>query len=541
MARPSSPSQLSLTNILQNNLDDIRNAVVRDITQLFISTAALLPDGENTEDHRKFQREEAENVEKDKNGPQGLFKARFKPAAYRPPIRDGPDGVDRCPMCTWELEAGMCNSCGYTTFHHHAHFADDESVNTDSDMYSMDSVELEEMLTDPANAHALAVESDDPELNQQHPRMIEAMRHRFRSPRYHRWSSMSDSEADDGFSDVTEESVGSLREFVDDVPEMEVDNVTGRMPDYSSDSEQPPYSERPSSSIDESHSGRSLAPSRRRVQRRRVATSSREPSDSGFSTITQSSQRPSEHSENDMSGSRFSPEQQTPDMGHSQDIPIQVDSDSDAPPLRRARRRRAAVPLSSDEDDSDTQEVNALHSRTSRSSNEEARRTGVRPPPPSAARRNARLARIRIGRPRAPILIDSSPAPSNISRLAGPRPVTQGHRGARHRRILSETTADESADEETSINESSHMDPQTVPISPTGHEATNEQRLTPQVVDFGEQSDQLDGPAELHTSSRMTDQRQHQARLRLKQERRRRRRQEQRANPIPRQLAYIGV
>ncbi|KAL9584557.1 MAG: hypothetical protein Q9212_002048 [Teloschistes hypoglaucus] len=538
MARPSSPSQLSLTNILQNNLDDIRNAVVRDITQLFITTAALLPDGESTEDHKKFQQEEAENVEKDKSGPQGLFKARFKPAAYRPPIRDGPDGVDRCPMCTWELEDGMCNSCGYATFHHHAHFADDESVNTDSDMYSMDSVELEEMLTDPANAHALAVESDDPELNQQHPRMIEAMRHRFRSPRYHRWSSMSDSDADDGFSDVTEESVGSLREFVDDIPEMEIDNVSGRMPDYSSDSEQP------TSSIDESHSGRSLTPARRRVQRRRVATSSPEPSDSGFSTITRSSQQPSEHSENDMPRSRFSPELQTTDAGHSQDIPIQVDSDSDTPPLRRPRRRRAAVSLSSDEGDSNSQEFNPPHSRTRRSSNEEATRTGVRPPPPSAARRNTHLARVGIARSRAPILIDSSPAPLTISRLSGPRPVTLGHRGARHRRILSETTADESADEETSINESSHVPQRIAPFSPPNYEATDEQRLTPQVVDFGQQSDQLEGPAESHTSSRMTyDQGQQQARIRLKQERRRRRQQEQRASRMgpARPFAYIGV
>lgn len=507
---------------------------VRDITQLFISTAALLPNGETTEDHKKFQKEEAEHVEKDRNGPRGLFNARFKPAAYRPPIRDGPDGVDRCPMCTWELEAGMCNSCGYTTLHH-AHFTDDDSISIHSDMYSMDSIELEEMLTDPANAHALAFESDDPELNQPHPRMIEAMRHRFRSPRYYRRPDAFGSDADAGFSEETD-SVGSLADFVDDVPEMEVDNASGRMSDYPSDSEQP------TSSVEESHFERSLTPAHQRVQRRRVASSSPEPSDSGFSTITQSSHRSSQHSENDMPRSRFSPEQQIPDRGHSQDILIQVDSDSDTPPLRRPRRRRAAVPISSDEDDSDTQEVNAPHSRTSQSSSEQAARTGGRRPPSSAARRNHHLARVGVGRPRAPILIDSSPAPSpappNSSRLARPHP------SARHRRILSETTADESADQETHMNESSRIPQQRTPTSPPSEEATDGQRPRPQLVDLEQQPGQPDGPAESQTSSRMTpDQRQHQARMRLKQERRRRRQQEQRANPMgpPRQLAYIGV
>ncbi len=74
---------------------------VREITQTFVNTAALLPAGETTEDHRKPQKEEAELVEKDKAGHVGgggLFNGRFHGLArYRAPIRDALDGVDRCP------------------------------------------------------------------------------------------------------------------------------------------------------------------------------------------------------------------------------------------------------------------------------------------------------------------------------------------------------------------------------------------------------------------------------------------------------------
>ncbi|KAL8695487.1 MAG: hypothetical protein Q9218_000065 [Villophora microphyllina] len=531
MARHSSPSQLSLTNILQNNLDDIRNTV-RDITQLFVNTAALLPDGETTQDHKKCQREEAENVERDKASPRGLFDGRFKPSAYRPPIRDDPDGVDRCPMCTWELEAGMCNSCGYTTLNHIPFGDDDGSANTDSDMYSsMDSAELEEVLADPNNAHALAFDSDDPELNQQPPRLIEAMRRRGTWSPIHRrrhrvWPRRPRSDDDEGSSDETG-SVGSLGSFVDDDPDVDVDNAT--LPEidfFLSDSE-------PTSSINETHSEPSVALARRRVRRRQVATASPEPSDSGFSTVTQSSHRSSPQS----SGS--APTEQDPEG------PIQVDSDSDAPPPRRPRRRRAALSISSDEEeDNDRREINPSRSRTtSRSSSEETARRGGRPPPSSAARRNRRPRR-----PRSPILIDSSPAPPDTSHSGGPRPVAQSHRGARHQRLLSEITFDESVDDETSTNEQPRITHRNVLTDENGQEATNGQRPRPHIVDLRELPEQLHEPVESQTSaSQPTPEQRQQARTRLKQERRRRRQREiasrQRAHPMgpSRQLAYIGV
>lgn len=95
------------------------------MTQIFANRAELLPPGETTEDHQKWQEEEAAAVEKDRSSTGrrgGLFRGCFRAHLDHPPlidyirrpiIRDVEDGVDRCPRCTWELEDGLCHSCGY--------------------------------------------------------------------------------------------------------------------------------------------------------------------------------------------------------------------------------------------------------------------------------------------------------------------------------------------------------------------------------------------------------------------------------------------
>lgn len=74
-----------------------------------------MPIGETTEEHKKWQQEEAQLVAEDRSSNQGLFRGCFRLTGRRilPLIRDHEDGVDRCPRCTWELEDGLCNSCGY--------------------------------------------------------------------------------------------------------------------------------------------------------------------------------------------------------------------------------------------------------------------------------------------------------------------------------------------------------------------------------------------------------------------------------------------
>ena len=89
------------------------------MTQIFINRPELMTEGETTDDHRKWQQEEAEIVEKDKKATRdhsrGLFRGCFLLSSRRNahPIRDAQDGVERCPRCTWELEDGFCVSCEY--------------------------------------------------------------------------------------------------------------------------------------------------------------------------------------------------------------------------------------------------------------------------------------------------------------------------------------------------------------------------------------------------------------------------------------------
>ncbi|KAF2134071.1 hypothetical protein P153DRAFT_306909 [Dothidotthia symphoricarpi CBS 119687] len=94
--------------------------VIRDMTGVFINRAELIPPGETMEEHLKWQQEEADAVQLDKDNADprtgGLFKGSFKALQHPRPslhvMRDEEDGVDRCPVCTWELEDGGCTQCG---------------------------------------------------------------------------------------------------------------------------------------------------------------------------------------------------------------------------------------------------------------------------------------------------------------------------------------------------------------------------------------------------------------------------------------------
>jgi hypothetical protein len=92
------------------------------MTSVFIVRLELLPPGETLDEHKKWQKEEADAVQADKDNTDprtgGLFKGCFRahPLQGRGPslqvLRDQEDGVDRCPVCTWELEDGGCQQCG---------------------------------------------------------------------------------------------------------------------------------------------------------------------------------------------------------------------------------------------------------------------------------------------------------------------------------------------------------------------------------------------------------------------------------------------
>ena len=81
----------------------------------------MLPEDETTNEHDEAKHAEAQQIDADKGpGGEGLFKGAFKNAPLFPwqtpplrAIRDYEDGVDRCPICAWELEEGACEHCGY--------------------------------------------------------------------------------------------------------------------------------------------------------------------------------------------------------------------------------------------------------------------------------------------------------------------------------------------------------------------------------------------------------------------------------------------
>lgn len=116
---------------------------VREMTQLFVNRAELIPEGETTEDHRKWQQEEADIIERDKSNTDrrtgGLFRGCF--GSHRPysgPIIDDADGVTRCPVCAWEIEDGVCQQCSLAfgsdgEVYSVEEFSDSEGPSFDSD------------------------------------------------------------------------------------------------------------------------------------------------------------------------------------------------------------------------------------------------------------------------------------------------------------------------------------------------------------------------------------------------------------------------
>ncbi|KKY29018.1 putative ring finger domain-containing protein [Phaeomoniella chlamydospora] len=109
---------------------------------MFVSREELLPRDDTLQEHHEAMLAEAQLVEtdkRDKSATGGLFKGVFKNAsilgqAARAVLRDLEDGVDRCPMCSWELEDGLCNHCGFDAAGS-VDFSDDDgqSISTDYD------------------------------------------------------------------------------------------------------------------------------------------------------------------------------------------------------------------------------------------------------------------------------------------------------------------------------------------------------------------------------------------------------------------------
>lgn len=116
--------------------------LLREMVLIFVSRNEMLPDGETTDEHHKWQKEEADLIAADKANTDeragGLFKGMFKRlnGAVRGcgPLHDPGDNVDRCPYCHWEVRGGYCSQCDTVVDEEAFSDYDDDSDETDDEL-----------------------------------------------------------------------------------------------------------------------------------------------------------------------------------------------------------------------------------------------------------------------------------------------------------------------------------------------------------------------------------------------------------------------
>jgi hypothetical protein len=190
------------------------------MVEVLMKRKEILPDDESAEQHYQKKLEEIGEVEKDRNGPDGLFKGTFP--ARKIPWRDEADGVMRCPDCGHEHEGGpACENCGIELD------VDDFFSDIDDDFDA-------EALEDSLDSGLDEIEAEFAE-HQGHPYLAGIPRprpwHAFVQHyhhHHHRYPTSDPSDGSDMGSDE-EENEGSLHEFV--VPDDEEPvRAPGRQP-----------------------------------------------------------------------------------------------------------------------------------------------------------------------------------------------------------------------------------------------------------------------------------------------------------------------
>ncbi|KAI4183525.1 MAG: hypothetical protein L6R41_005353 [Letrouitia leprolyta] len=423
----------------------------------------------------------------------------------------------------------MCNSCGYITgLDTFSHYDEDEDFL--SDAHSFDSNELEEILADHPDyldydsagsgnyrSHRRRMDHSRRQAGLPTPRpTIRRNRHRVAS------SVSSSSESDLVLSDSSGSPTSSLQNFmVDDIAvdddaephsDDSIDSSEHGPASYGSDAERSLAGEAPSDLHSEDGSDTTLVTTaRQRSRRLRVATSSPETSDSDTSHFTRSSRLSSHDGVQDHDSGGFSPLQPNIDDHNSQDIPIQIDSDSDAPPVRRVRKRPTAVLVSSDEEDNDARGVAIQSLPSGTASNRGSVGSGGRSPSLGSPR-SSRQENSTSNNAPSPIMIASSPGRPDSSGPDRPSNMLSPPRTSYRQQTPSRVSSRQSSlREHTGRRRSRSM---TGRSSPSPHQILEQRR---------------------------------EDRKRTKRQIRQRRLQEQqnrgRAGPLgpPQQLAYIGV
>jgi hypothetical protein len=110
------------------------------MVEIFTKRTELMPADESIEQHTKKRSEEIADVERDRSGPDGLFKGTF-PERRGELWMDEADGVLRCPSCGHEHTGGPeCSNCG-------AEFDEDgfgfSDIDDDDDLEDLENLEFD--------------------------------------------------------------------------------------------------------------------------------------------------------------------------------------------------------------------------------------------------------------------------------------------------------------------------------------------------------------------------------------------------------------
>jgi hypothetical protein len=261
------------------------------MVEIFTKRTELMPADESVEQHKAKRAEEIADVEKDKNGPDGLFKGTF-PERGGQLLFDEADGVLRCPHCAHEHEGGpSCLNCGGAIDDDRDGFSDVDDEELDDLELDLDE-ELQAELGMGLHDHFFA---SLPRVDEARS-VFEAARRRLQEHRHHHHhlhhlesSELSNSEDSELDSEADDDDGGSLQDFVvrdDEEPPRPIGRIGARNRQVTLLSD------------DESDEGGAI--SSRRPRRRNVAPSISSPSVAVTDESTNGSEVGDMHSEADL-------------------------------------------------------------------------------------------------------------------------------------------------------------------------------------------------------------------------------------------------
>ncbi|KAH8676870.1 hypothetical protein BGZ60DRAFT_429340 [Tricladium varicosporioides] len=187
--------------------------LVKQLVEVFTKRSELMPGDETIDQHKQKREEEIADVDRDRNGPEGLFKGTF-PSRSGALYRDEADGgIMRCPNCHVEYVGGpVCVNCQTELDDFH----DFSDFDEDADLDELDALSLdldEELDAEFEEMHGHHNFMEMPPFR--HPYVHFHRHHHHHGPdEATDQSDISNSDASDMNSEDDEDDGGSLADFV---------------------------------------------------------------------------------------------------------------------------------------------------------------------------------------------------------------------------------------------------------------------------------------------------------------------------------------